>query len=160
MHRVMQYLHFDACGSTKGVKEEVGRMVAQGFLTAEEGRKIDCDAIARFFETDLGWRVRLGGNVLREFKFSILDQGEKYGPGLKGEHVLLQGVVDCALLEEDGITIVDFKTDRIEEEDLPQAVERYRLQVETYREAMERIYEKPVKKCLLYFFRLGRFAEV
>lgn len=160
MHRVMQYLHFDACGSTKGVKEEVGRMVTQGFLTAEEGRKIDCDAIARFFETDLGWRVRLGGNVLREFKFSILDQGEKYGPGLKGEHVLLQGVVDCALLEEDGITIVDFKTDRIEEEDLPQAVERYRLQVETYREAMERIYEKPVKKCLLYFFRLGRFAEV
>ena len=69
-------------------------------------------------------------------------------------------MVDCALLEEDGITIVDFKTDRIEEEDLPQAVERYRLQVETYREAMERIYEKPVKKCLLYFFRLGRFAEV
>ena len=160
MHRVMQYLHFDACGSTKGVKEEVGRMVAQGFLTAEEGKEIDCDAIARFFETDLGWRVRLGGNVLREFKFSILDQGEKYGPGLKGEHVLLQGVVDCALLEEDGITIVDFKTDRIEEEDMPQAVERYRLQVETYREAMERIYEKPVKKCLLYFFRLGRFAEV
>ena len=160
MHRAMQYLHFDACGSTKGVKEEVKRMVAEGFLTAEEGKKIDCDAIARFFETDLGWRIRLGGDVLREFKFSILDEGEKYGPGLEGERVLLQGVVDCAVLEEDGITVVDFKTDRIAEEDLPQAVERYRPQVETYREAMERIYERPVKKCLLYFFHLGRFAQV
>ena len=160
MHRAMQYLHFDACGSTKGVKEEVKHMVAEGFLTPEEGKKIDCDAIARFFETDLGWRIRLGGNVLREFKFSILDEGEKYGPGLERERVLLQGVVDCAILEDDGITVVDFKTDRVAEEDLPQTVERYRPQVETYREAMERIYERPVKKCLLYFFHLGRFAEV
>ena len=159
MHRAMQYLHFDACGSTQGVREEITRMVDEGFLTSEEGEKIDCDAIARFFETDLGWRIRLGGNVLREFKFSILDDGEKYGQGLQGEKVLLQGVVDCALLEEDGITIVDFKTDRIRKEDLPEAVDRYRTQVETYREAMERIYEKPIKKCALYFFHLGCFAE-
>ncbi len=160
MHRAMQYLHFDACGSTQGVREEIQRMVDEGFLTADEGKKIDCDAIARFFETDLGWRIRLGGNVLREFKFSILDDGEKYGQGLQGEQVLLQGVVDCALLEEDSITVLDFKTDRIRKEDLPQTVERYRSQVETYREALERIYEKPVKKCVLYFFHLGCFAEI
>ena len=121
---------------------------------------IDCDAIARFFESDVGWRLRVGNSVLREFKFSVLDNGEKYGPGLEGEQVLLQGVVDCALVEPDGITIVDFKTDRVSESQLPQAVERYRLQVETYREAMERIFETDVKKCLLYFFHLGAFAEV
>ena len=160
MHRAMQYLHFDACGSTQGVREEIKRMVDEGFLTPDEGKKIDCDAIARFFETDLGWRIRLGNNVLREFKFSILDDGEKYGEGLQGEQVLLQGVVDCALVEEAGITVVDFKTDRIRKEDLPETVERYRPQVETYREALERIFEKKVTKSLLYFFHLGCFAEV
>ena len=62
--------------------------------------------------------------------------------------------------EPDGITIVDFKTDRITREALPRAVERYRLQVETYREALERIFETKVKKSLLYFFRLDAFAEI
>lgn len=160
MHRAMQYLHFDACGSPRGVREEIRRMVEEGFLTQEEGKRIDCDAIAAFFEMDLGWRIRLGGNVLREFKFSILDDGEKYGPGLEGEQVLLQGVVDCALLEPDGITVVDFKTDRISQTELPAAVDRYRPQVETYREALERIYECKVKKSLLYFFYLRCFAEI
>ena len=45
-------------------------------------------------------------------------------------------------------------------EALPRAVERYRLQVETYREALERIFETKVKKSLLYFFRLDAFAEI
>lgn len=160
MHRAMQYLHFEACGSLRGVREEIARMKSEEILTAQEAQMIDCDAIARFFESDVGWRLRVGNSVLREFKFSVLDNGEKYGPGLEGEQVLLQGVVDCALVEPDGITIVDFKTDRVSESQLPQAVERYRLQVETYKEAMERIFETDVKKCLLYFFHLGAFAEV
>lgn len=31
---------------------------------------------------------------------------------LTGEKLLLQGVVDCCFMEEDGITVLDFKTDR------------------------------------------------
>ena len=74
--------------------------------------------------------------------------------------MLLQGVVDCALLEEDGITVVDFKTDNVTEETLPAVTERYRPQVQTYGEALSRIYEMPIKAKYLYFFRLDRFVEV
>ena len=99
-------------------------------------------------------------NHLREFKFSILDRGNSYGEGLEEEQVLLQGVVDCALLEPDGITILDFKTDRVTEDTLEDTVRRYQLQVQTYAEAMSRIYEMPVKESFLYFFRLNRFVKV
>ena len=91
------------------------------------------------------------------YKFSILDDGEKYGSGLEGERVLLQGVVDCALLEPDGITVLDFKTDRVTEETLPQVAARYRLQLETYAEALARIFQQPIKAKYLYFFHLNRF---
>ena len=160
MHRAMQYLHFEACGDKKSVRQEVERLVTEGFLTEEEGKLVNCGQIARFFESELGWRLRLGGKLLREFKFSILDDGRHYGDGLEGERVLLQGVVDCAIVEEDGITVLDFKTDRVTPETLSQAVERYRPQVETYKEALERIYEKKAKKAVLYFFHLDAFAEV
>jgi ATP-dependent exoDNAse (exonuclease V) beta subunit len=39
-------------------------------------------------------------------------------------------------------------------------VERYRTQVTVYADALSRIYELPVKKKYLYFFRLGHLAEI
>ena len=116
--------------------------------------------IFAFFTTEIGCKLRGGGKYLREFKFSILDDGEKYGDGLEGEQVLLQGVVDCALLEEDGITVVDFKTDRVSGETLPQTIRRYQIQLDTYAEALSRIYEMPVKEKALYFFHLNRLVKV
>ena len=98
--------------------------------------------------------------MLREFKFSILDDGENFDPALRGEKILLQGVVDCALVEEDGITVVDFKTDRVTEETLPERARQYRPQVLAYAGALERIYGKPVKEAVLYFFQMGEIVPV
>lgn len=98
--------------------------------------------------------------VLREFKFSILENASSYDPDLHQEQILLQGVVDCALIEEDGITVLDFKTDSVTEETFPMLAERYRPQVSTYADAISKIYKKPVKHALLYFFRIGKFFEI
>ncbi|MGM9548477.1 MAG: helicase-exonuclease AddAB subunit AddA [Faecousia sp.] len=159
-HAALQYLRYENCGSEDAVKAEISRLVSRKFITEEQGKLVDCRKIARFFATEIGQKLRSGRPCLREFKFSILDDGSHYGDGLEGEQVLLQGVVDCALLEEDGITVVDFKTDRVTEETAAAAAERYRLQVQTYAEALSRIYEMPVKAKYLYFFQLGRFVEV
>ena len=135
-------------------------MTEIGCLTQQQADCLDPETIARFFDSDLGTKLRSGAQHLREFKFSILDDGANYDPALAGEKVLLQGVVDCALLEEDGITVIDFKTDNVTEGYLAEIVERYRPQVQTYGEALESIYEKPVKASYLYFFRLNRFVKV
>ena len=129
-------------------------------MTEEQGDMINALKIAAFFATDLGKKLRSGAEVLREFKFSILDDGENYNPALAREKILLQGVVDCALIEPDGITVVDFKTDRITEETLQEKVRHYRPQILAYAQAMERIYEKKVKEAVLYFFDQDCFAAV
>lgn len=50
----------------------------------------------------------------REFKFSVLLPAEEFCPGLEpGEEVLLQGVVDAWFETLEGITVVDFKSDRV-----------------------------------------------
>ena len=160
MHAAMQYIRYENCGSAEQVAQEIARLVEEGFLSALQGELVNCQHIAAFFETDFGTKLRQGTEHLREFKFSILDDGVHYGEGLSGEQVLLQGVVDCALLEEDGITVVDFKTDKVSEETLSELAERYRSQVNTYAEALSRIYQMPVKSRKLYFFRLKRFVDV
>ena len=160
IHAVLQYLRYENCGSEDEVKAEIDRLVSQKFITEEQGKLADSGKIAAFFDTEIGRKLRAGCPCLREFKFSILDDGSHYGDGLEGEQVLLQGVVDCALLEKDGIIVLDFKTDHVTESTVAAAAERYRLQVQTYAEALSRIYEMPVKAKYLYFFQLGRFVEV
>ena len=160
IHLALQYIRYENCGSLLEVEQEIRRLVQRGFLTEEQGRMVDGQKIAHFFATELGKKLRSGTTYLREFKFSILDDGRFYGPGLEGEQVLLQGVVDCALIDEDGITVLDFKTDRVTEQTVSQAVDRYRPQVEAYAHALGRIFEKKVQRKLLYFFRLERFEEL
>ena len=160
IHAVMQYIRYENCTDEAGVDAEIKRLVNQRFVTEEAAAMADRRKIAAFFETPLGRKLREGVPYVREFKFSVLDDGSRYGDGLEGEQVLLQGVVDCAMIEADGITVLDFKTDYVTEETLPELVERYRLQVQTYADAMTRIYGQPVKAAMLYFFRLNRFVQI
>lgn len=160
LHLVMQYIRYEACTDIDAVRKEVQRVVEADFITKEQGELVDCEKISAFFETEIGKKLCLGKNILREFKFSILDDGSAFGDGLEGEKILLQGVVDCALMDSDGITIIDFKTDRVTEQTIDATVERYRPQVEAYAQALSRIYGTEIKSSLLYFFQLERFVEL
>ena len=160
IHAVMQYIRYENCTDPESIDREITRLVDERFITAQAASMADRKRIAAFFDTPIGRKLRSGTPCIREFKFSILDDGGRYGDGLDGEQVLLQGVVDCALLEEDGITVIDFKTDFVTEETLPERVSHYRLQVQTYADALARIYQRPVKEACLYFFRLNRFVTI
>jgi len=160
IHAVMQYISYEACRDIYTVDEEIRKLAEGGFITTQTADLADRGQIAAFFDTDIGQKLRKGTEHVREFKFSILDDAENYADGLAGEKVLLQGVVDCAIIEADGITILDFKTDYVTEQTLPELTDRYRMQVQTYAQAMSRIYQKPIKAAYLYFFRLNRFVSV
>ena len=160
MHTVMQYISYEKCTDVAGIRREIAGLVARGFLTQAQAQAADPVKLSRLFASEIGRKLRSGIPYLREFKFSILDNGKQYDPSLEGESVLLQGVVDCALLEKDGITVIDFKTDYVTEETLSGILSRYRQQVQTYADALQRIYEQPVKAKYLYLFHLDRFVPV
>ena len=159
MHTLMQYVRFASCTDREGLEGEIQRLTAARVIPAELAPRLDRSAILSFFQTPLGQKL-LTGRYIREFKFSILEDAAAYGEGLAGEQILLQGVVDCALVEPDGITVVDFKTDYVTEQTLSEVLNRYRLQVDTYSRALERIYEMPVKGTCLYFFHLKKLICV
>ena len=160
MHAAMQYIRYDSCGDEFGVRREIQRLVDESYISAEQASVICSGDIAALFQSQIGRKLMEYPNVVREFKFSVLDDAKRYASDVENESILLQGVVDCALIEEDGITIIDFKTDTVTEETLPSLVDSYRLQVQTYAYAMERIYKLPIKSAMLYFFRLQRFVEL
>ena len=160
MHAVLQYICFSKCSSADSIRNEVSRLMQEKLITAEQANLVDCGKLFAFFNTPLGRQIQNCQYVIREFKFSILDDASKYYDNISDEKILLQGVVDCALIEDDGIVVLDFKTDRITEELLPITIQKYKTQVCAYANALTRIYDKPVKSAMLYFFELNRFVEI
>ena len=74
------------------------------------------------------------------------------------DEVLLQGIIDAFIVEDDGIILVDYKTDRVKSEE--ELRERYRKQIMLYSDALEAILGKKVKRRVLYSFYLGEEVEI
>ena len=160
MHAFMQHTNYSRCLTEAGVCDEIKRLVDAQLLTVEQAEMISPVQIVNFFSTELGKALMQQENVLREFKFSILVDADMYYPDVVDEQILLQGVIDCAIIEDDGICVIDFKTDHVTKDTVSEAAERYRHQVEAYKHALQRIYGLPVKEAYLYFFRISQFVKV
>ena len=156
-HLVMQYLPLDS-GS---VSDTIARLVARKLLTKEQARAVDRRSIERFLASPLAAELRAAKNVEREFRFSLLVNAKDYYDGVApDDQVLLQGVVDLFAETEQGIIVVDFKTDYVTQENIAEKICHYRPQVEAYSTALEQILEKPVIRKVLYFLRTGEGVPV
>lgn len=156
VHLFLQYAAFESCLTEQGIKNEKCRLEDEAFMVPEQLEAVDPEPILRLFHAELGRRILSADHLIREFKFSILEDATAYYSDVEGESVLLQGVVDVAFEENGQWYVVDFKTDRVSEASLLQRAETYRGQMETYRRALERIFSKPVHGMYLYFLALGK----
>ncbi len=162
LHMVMQYLDYGRTNDFGEIAQEVTRLVEGQYITPQQGNAVNPADILAFFRSELGLRLRRSSRVEREFKFSMLSPAADYYPQAEqGEEVLLQGVVDCWFLEEDGTaTVVDFKTDRVGEEAVAGRAEDYRPQLDAYTRALAQAAGVTVGRRCLWFFNVGHEVEL
>lgn len=159
-HLALRYLELGALTTPEAAREAVDRLAAAGKLSAREAAAVDAAGLCRFALSPLGRRIAAAPRVLREFPFALLCPAERFFPGAEGEELLLQGVVDCCLIEPDGAVIVDYKTDRIAPEAAPERAKLYAAQLETYAWAVSRITGLAVKAKIVYFLQPGEAVEL
>ncbi len=159
-HLVFQHIDYMAAVDLDSVRNEIARLEAKGILNPRQAKGISAEQVARFFTSPAGALMRSGERVLREFKFSLLRPAKDYFDGAGDDTVLLQGVIDCAVEMDGAWTIIDYKTDGVTAEEVPQRGAVYASQVRAYSEAMEAITGLPVKKTILYFLKPGISLEI
>ena len=161
LHLVMQYIDFSRSGSAGEIEQEIARLVEKRFLTPQQGEAVDSGRIDAFFSSPLGRELKTAPGLRREFKFSILVPAADYFPGAGAEErVLLQGVVDCYYETAEGITVVDFKTDRVNEKTMVDRAAEYRGQLMAYSRALTEVTGKPVVRRVLWFFSADAGVEL
>src|SRR5699024_3218969 len=158
MHALMQHIPLTKAWTVHELDVFVERLVTKELLTKEEGDSLDLQVIEQFFKSPLGELMLTSEQVQREvpFAYRIAAKDIYTDWHEDDEYVLVQGVIDCLIFDEDEITIIDYKTDQITE-DVSDALKeklkkRYEIQVELYKEAVEAIVGKQGKETNLYFF--------
>ncbi len=154
LHLAMQYARPEACRDPESAAAEVERLREKRFLRPEQAAAVDPRKLSDWYASPLGRRVLASQGVHREFKFSLLAPASLLDPAGRGE-ILLQGVVDCWLEEPEGITVIDYKTDRVSRSGQATRAAEYAPQLRAYAWALERITGKKVKDTYLYFFSTG-----
>lgn len=168
-HLVLASLDLSQAVTVSSVETVICALTGQGVLDPEGAALIQKDAIAAFFDTDLG-RLTLQNpqRVYREWPFTLglsLDELSVYGfeapgPDDAHEHIIVQGIADLVIATDQGLHLVDFKTDRITEMQLAQRTENYAPQLALYAQATQTILKQPVIGKWLYFLALGQAVEV
>lgn len=152
IHYVFQHLSFT---SSVGFTEQLAGMN----LTKEEMSVVDCRKFEAFLSSPLALRMRQAETVFRESPFTYLKKLSTItGKPTDDEDVLIQGIIDCWFIEDDGIVLVDYKTDRAASDEILK--KRYAVQLDLYAEALSRSYGLPVKEKYIYAFDRGQVIKL
>jgi ATP-dependent helicase/nuclease subunit A len=124
---------------------------------------IDKQKVAAFANSEMAARIRKAIKVHRERDFSMtMSAAEAYDNDYylpSGAHVIIRGVIDLYFEEEDGLVLLDYKTDK--QEDADYYINTYDIQLELYKRALERSTGKKVKETYIYALNVaGGFIKM
>lgn len=152
MHTFMQFCNYNL--AKDNLDTEIENLVSGGFITEEHGKSLDKKRLASFFNSPLAKRMFNSDKIYREIKVStFLSANEVYGIDFD-DKILVQGIADCVFEESGQLVLVDYKTDRVKDEN--ELLERYKKQLTFYKYAIEKTLKMPVKEVMLYSFYLEK----
>ena len=168
MHFVMQKIDYEKVGSLKDIKLQLEDMVKNELLTKDEFKAINPFKVFNFFKSDIGKRALKvyedGGVIRRELPFytsiDVKDIKDNIEDESINESVRLQGVIDLFFEENGEIILVDYKTDYVKEDIEDEMNKKYKIQMDYYTKALEKMTGKRVSKRYLYLFYIEKAIEI
>jgi ATP-dependent helicase/nuclease subunit A len=155
-HKVMELLDYTKEYNEDIISKEIKRFTNEGYLTEEMANCVNHTDILQFLESESGQRMQKAARhkkLYKEQPFVLgIPSSHIYGESAEDEMTLVQGIIDVFFEEEDGIVVLDYKTDRVRYGmDLKN---KYEKQLDYYAEALERMLHRPVKEKIIYSFTL------
>ena len=149
-HAVLQRLDFARTCDPADLEAQITKLVERKFVTEEDAARVDLPAILWFLETDLGRRFRSSpAKLLREL--DVVYAVQMANTTDAGDRVMVRGRLDVALADSAGLTLVDYKTDRVTPETVAARAAFYQPQISAYRTQLGLLTQTPVNEAWLVF---------
>lgn len=153
-----------------GVEAELSRLTERHFLSEVDAALVQKRELERFRQSGLMAEMLSAADIWREFRFHVRLPADRFTAepplkeALKGEYVLVQGVIDCLFRDASGrLCLLDYKTDRLTRAELSdptlaarKLIGRHALQLGYYADAVERIFGTRPSRVGIYSLPAGR----
>jgi ATP-dependent helicase/nuclease subunit A len=165
-HIVLQHLDFTRPCVDDDLALQVNDLVSRRLLTKAQAKHVDLGAVEWFASTPLARRMASAGDrLLRELDFHLAVAPDEFPGGAASDdpadQVMIRGRIDALLVDESGrLTVVDYKTDRVDTEAVAARAAFYAPQVRLYRRAMERLTPRAVEAVHLVFLGARRVVTL
>ena len=154
MHLFAQ--HSDILLARTDLDGEISRLSDKGVVDI---KLLNKKQIEKFVYSDVATVILNGEKIYREKEFLVSANARTVlgDDSFEGQEILVQGVIDCLVMNGRQAVVIDYKTDRVDSMEM--LYERYSKQLEMYRFAAESLYETDSVKCIIYSFYLGEYME-
>ena len=171
VHLIMEVLDFDKVKTESEIRAQIEDLVKRRVITEKESKVLSPRKILRFFKSPIAKRILSSKFVKREQKIYtqvkmndiyINDKVFKNNREIyEDESVMLRGVIDLYFEEDDGLVILDYKTDWIDDENnKKEIIHRYKKQLEIYAEVLSTLTGKKIKEKYLYLFSIDEQVKI
>ena len=160
LHKLIKIIDFKKASENLG--NHLEELIEKGILEREDLKTIDLEIIKKFLKSNLMKRILKSRLVLKEFPFSVKVFCTNLFNGLpatfRNKEILLEGIIDCAFLEDNGFVIVDYKLSYIRSNS--REVDKYKKQINLYSHILNKKTNIPIKECILYSLPTGLETKI
>lgn len=157
VHLCMQRLDEKQNYNLNKVKELINELMTKEIITQKEAENINPYKILEFTKSKIWKDLKEAKEVFKEQPFYInIPAKDIYGEDIQ-EEVLVQGIIDLYYIDkDDNLVLLDYKTDYVEKGNEEKLINKYRKQLELYKEALESSLKRKVDKVYIYSVYLGK----
>lgn len=156
-HKFMDLLDFEALDRGMSLKEVVKELKQKSKMSEDDLKLIKMKDIEKLLNSEIGKLMKkacIEKRLFREQEFYAGLSAKELNIADSEELVVIQGVVDAYIEDEDEVTIIDYKTDRVRSEE--EFLKRYSEQLKYYAIAISKATGKKIKDKLIWSFELGK----
>ena len=159
MHLCFQKLDLKRKYSLDEIRNFVSKLVYDKLITEDEKDTIQIDKIEKFINSDFAKRIREAETIEKEKPFYIYVKASDIFENSSKENILVQGIIDLYFKEKDGnVVLVDYKTDYFKDDE--EMIEKYKVQLNLYKEALENSLNTKIKDVYIYSILQSREIKI
>ncbi|OOB77616.1 MAG: helicase-exonuclease AddAB subunit AddA [Epulopiscium sp. Nuni2H_MBin003] len=158
IHSVFENIDYLQNKDYNSLGRNLTELVEQNKIDKQALKLVRIDKLVEFANSDIINRMRKSCASFKEQPFVYKTDAKIVNSDAKEHTVLLQGIIDAYFEEEDGIVLIDYKTDKTT--NIDDIKQRYTMQIDLYATALEGLTQKTVKHKLLYLYNNNDWVEI
>lgn len=161
IHLCMQKLNPKEQYDLQKIQDLINDLEQKQIITEKEADAINIYKILDFTKSKIWEQLKTAKEIYQEKPFYINVPAKTIYEQEIDENVLVQGIIDLYYIDKDNnLILLDYKTDYVEKGKEYELIEKYKTQLELYKQALEQALYKKVDKTYIYSVYLGKEIEL